>query len=166
MDLARAIGFATVSRYQSMPRAEAQVARTPLVFFLCSPVADVHTLEPIAAAVRFASAPKLRFLPLIYFARDPSLETVKRCIGMGFDDVIALPISGDDIGDRIARQIGHIQTYYETATYFGPDRRNLLGGAPPSTGGDRGGGQFRRIEIMRNTNTGIELIRDDQQIVL
>ncbi len=62
---------------------------------------------------------------------------------MGFDDVIALPITGDDVGGRIERQIDRIHTYYETATYFGPDRRNRNGGTPRSTGSDRGGGQFR-----------------------
>lgn len=166
MDLARAIGFANVSRYQGLPRAEAQSAKTPLIFFLCSPVRDVRTLKPMADAIRFSPSLKLRFLPMIYFARDPSLETVKHCIGMGFDDVIALPFAGDDIGDRIARQIGHIQTYYETATYFGPDRRNRLGGDPRSAGSDHGGGQFRRIEIMRNPETGIELLSDDLQVVV
>lgn len=120
----------------------------------------------MADAIRFSPSLKLRFLPMIYFARDPSLETVKHCIGMGFDDVIALPFSGDDIADRIARQIGHIQTYYETATYFGPDRRNRLGGDPRSATSDHGGGQYRRMEIMRNPDTGVDVISDDLQVVL
>jgi hypothetical protein len=161
MDLARAIGFESVQRYQGLARAEKQGAKTPLVFFLCAPARDIRTLKPMADALRFSPSLKLRFLPLIYFARDPSLDTVKQCIAMGFDDVIALPIGGDDAGDRIARQIGRIQTYYETATYFGPDRRNRDGGARRSTGSDHGGGKFRRIEIMRNPDTGVDVISDD-----
>jgi hypothetical protein len=124
-------------------------------------VGDVRALKPMADALRFSPSLKLRFLPLIYFARDPSLDTVKRCIAMGFDDVIALPIGGDDASDRIRRQIGRIQTYYETATYFGPDRRNRDGGARRSTGSDHGGGRFRRIEIVRNPETGVDVISDD-----
>ena len=166
MDLARAIGFESVQRYQGLVRAERQSLTTPLVFFLCAPTKDVRTLKPMADAVRFSPSLKLRFLPLIYFAREPSLETVRQCIAMGFDDVIALPIGGDDAGDRIARQIGRIQTYYETATYFGPDRRNRTGGPERSTGSDHGGGQFRRIEIVRNPDTGIDVISDDLQVVL
>jgi hypothetical protein len=161
MDLARAIGFESVQRYQGLARAEKQSAKTPLGFFLCAPVRDVRTLKPMADALRFSPSLKLRFLPLIYFARDPSLDTVKRCIAMGFDDVIALPIGGDDVGDRIRRQIGGIQTYYETATYFGPDRRNRDGGPRRSTGSDHGGGSFRRIAIMRNPDTGVDVISDD-----
>ena len=99
------------------------------------------------------------------FARDPDIETIKSCIKMGFDDVIALPFASGDIGDRIARQVGRIQTYYETSTYFGPDRRNRVGNSR-SADSDHGGGQFRRIEIMRNPDTGIELLRDDFQVVV
>ena len=166
MDLAQAIGFESVQRYSGLARADKQVAKTPLVFFLCAPTKDVRTLKPMADALRFSPSLKLRFLPLIYFARDPSLETVKQCIAMGFDDVIALPIGGDDAGDRIARQIGSITTYYETATYFGPDRRNRDGGPARSSGSDHGGGTFRRIEIRRNPETGVDVISDDMQVVL
>ncbi len=166
MDLARAIGFDSVQRYQGAARAERQTSKTPLAFFLCAPTRDVRALKPLADAVRFSPSLKLRFLPLIYFARDPSLETVKQCVAMGFDDVIALPIGGDDASERIARQIGRIQTYYETATYFGPDRRNRMGGPLRTTGSDHGGGQFRRIEIVRNPETGIDVISDDLQVVV
>jgi hypothetical protein len=166
MDLARAVGFAAVQRYQGLVRAEKLIAKTPLIYFLCSPVKDVRTLKPMADAIRFSPSLRLRFLPLIYFARDPSLETVKQCIAMGFDDVIALPIAGDDAGDRIERQMNRIHTYYETATYFGPDRRNRTGTSHRSTDSDHGGGEFRRIEIKRNPDTGVDVIRDDLQIVL
>lgn len=161
MDLAHAIGFESVQRYSGLARAEKQVGKTPLVFFLCAAAGDVRTLKPMVDAVRFSPSLKLRFLPLIYFGLEPSLETVKRCISLGFDDVIALPIGGVDAGDRIARQIGRIQTYYETATYFGPDRRNRDGGPRRSTGSDHGGGKFRRIEIRRNPDTGVDVISDD-----
>lgn len=166
LDLARAVGFSTVQRYQGLARAEKLIAKTPLIFFLCSPVKDVRTLKPMADAIRFSPSLRLRFLPLIYFARDPSLETVKHCISMGFDDVIALPIAGDDVGGRIERQIDRIHTYYETSTYFGPDRRNRTGGPKRTTGSDHGGGQYRRIEIRRNPDTGVDVIRDDLQVVL
>ena len=127
MDLAQAVGFDSVQRYQGLARADKQVSKTPLVFFLCAPAPG---------------------------------------IAMGFDDVIALPIGGDDVSDRIARQIGRIQTYYETSTYFGPDRRNRTGGPERGSGSDHGGGQFRRIEIVRNPETGIDVISDDMQVVL
>jgi MFS family permease len=69
--------------------------------------------------------------------------------------------------DRTEHLVGRrIMTYYETATYFGPDRRNRTGGPERSTGSDHGGGQFRRIEIVRNPDTGIDVISDDLQVVV
>jgi hypothetical protein len=119
----------------------------------------------MADAIRFSPSLDLRFSPLIYFARSLSVEAIKQCVGMGFDDVISLPYRGGDLSERIFRQIGTTQTYYETATYFGPDRRNRVG-APRSTDSDHGGGEFRRIEIIRNPLSGIDVLRDDFQVVV
>jgi hypothetical protein len=84
---------------------------------------------------------------------------------MGFDDIIALPYSAGDLSERILRQVGRTHTYYETATYFGPDRRNRTG-HERSTDSDHGGGQFRRIEIVRNPESGVAVLRDDFQVVV
>jgi hypothetical protein len=165
LDLARSIGFASVERYQGLARAEKHVETTPLMFFLCAAVPDVKTLKPMADAIRFSPSLKLRFSPLIYFARDLSIDTIKLCVSLGFDDVIALPFASGDLRERIGRQVGQTQIYYETATYFGPDRRNRMGEAR-SAGSDRGGGQFRRIEIRRSPERGTDVLRDDLQVVL
>lgn len=162
--MARGLGFDVVERYRSLRQAERQLAETPLAFFLCTAVARVAELRPMAEAIRFSESLKLRFSPLIYFPRDPSIEDTKACISMGFDDVIALPYAGADLGSRLARQVGKPFTYYETPTYFGPDRRNRNGNTR-SADGDHGGG-YRRIEIVRNPLTGIELLSDDSQFVI
>ncbi len=165
LSLARGIGFSPAERYSGMPRAEEQLRVTPLAFFLFSEVPDVRTLRPVAEAVRLKGGPTLKFAPLIYFGRDLSRETITHCIAMGFDDVIALPYSAGDVRDRLARQLGSVQVYFETATYFGPDRRNRVG-APRSALSDHGGGEFRRIEIVRSGERGIEVLRDDFEVVV
>ena len=162
--LAAGLGFAPVTRYTGMNAARVQVDETPLVFFLCAPVKEVEELKPLANAVRFSDDVRLRFSPLVYFTPEPSVARIRACINMGFDDVIATPYAGGDLAERIGRQVGRPQTYYETATYFGPDRRNRVG-APRSTESDHGGGQFRRIEIVR-TDAGVDVLRDDFQVVL
>jgi hypothetical protein len=164
-DLARAVGFMSVERYAGLARAEKQVRLTPIVFFLCAEVADIQKLKPMADAIRFSPSLDLRFSPLIYFSRSLSTDATKQCIGMGFDDVIALPFKGGDLSERIFRQVGTTRTYYETATYFGPDRRNRVG-SQRSTDSDHGGGEFRRIEIIRNPLSGIDVLRDDFQVVV
>lgn len=164
-DLARAVGFMSVERYQGLVSSERQLEQTPLVYFLCAAVPDVRSLKPMADAIRFSPSLKLRFSPLIYFARDLSADTIRQCIVMGFDDVIALPYAGGDVGERLFRHVGKPTTYYETATYFGPDRRNRLGNTR-SLDSDHGGGQYRRIEIMRTPEAGVNVLRDDFQVVV
>jgi len=164
-DIARAVGLMPVERYAGLAQAEKQVQQTPLVYFLCAEVPDVNTLKPMADLIRFSPIAELRFSPLIYFSRSQSAESIRLCIKMGFDDVIALPYTAGDLSERIFRQIGRTHVYYETATYFGPDRRNRLGNSR-SPDSDHGGGQYRRIEIVRNPATGINVLRDDFQVIV
>jgi hypothetical protein len=163
-ELAKALGFAPVERYAGLARTETQALATPLIFFLCAAVSDVATLEPMARTIRFAAG-RLRFSPLVYFTHAPSVDTIRQCIRMGFDDVIALPSVTGAIGERLFRQIGQPHVYYETATYFGPDRRNRLG-QDRSTDSDHGGGQYRRIEIVRDPRSGVNVLRDDFEVVV
>jgi CheY-like chemotaxis protein len=165
LDLARSLGFASVERYQGLSRVEQKADAMPLVFFLCAAVPDLKTLKPAAEAIRQSPAPKLRFSPLIYLSRQPALPEIRTCIQMGFDDIIALPFGTGDLGARILRQVGRPQVYYETPTYFGPDPRNRTG-ENRSTESDRGGGQYRRIEIMRSLERGIEVLSDDLHVVV
>ena len=164
-ELAHAVGFMPVERYAGLVRAEKQARLTPLMFFLCAEVANVETLKATADTIRFSTNPDLKFSPLLYFAHSASVETIKACIRMGFDDVIALPYRAGDLSERIFRQVGRTHTYYETATYFGPDRRNRTGNTR-STESDHGGGQFRRIEIVRSPESGVNVLRDDFQAVI
>jgi hypothetical protein len=158
-NMARGLGFASVAAYAGLRPAEKQAAATPLIFFLCAAVANVKSLKPMADAIRFSPNLKLRFSPLIYFAQNPSVDSIKACIQMGFDDVIALPHR--DLGERIFRQVGRPQAYYETDTYFGPDRRST--GAPRAADA---GGKYRRIEILRTPEHGVDVLHDDFQFVI
>jgi PleD family two-component response regulator len=163
--LAQQAGMTPVLRYSGLANAEKQMDETPLVFFLCAAVPDVKTLKPMADAIRFSPTRGIRFSPLVYFAASPSVEAIRSCINMGFDDIIALPCPPRALAERVARQIGQLCTYYETSNYFGPDRRGRIEvdlGDPR-----RGNGtQFRRIEIMRTFETGVDVIKDDMQVEL
>ena len=163
--LAANLGFAPVQRYEGLRKAEKQATLTPLVYFLCSAVPDVQSLRPMADAIRFSPSLNLRFSPLIYLAHNLSVDSLRKCIGMGFDDVISLPYAGHDLAERIRRQVGTRQTYYETGTYFGPDRRNRTASTAARDDEDDGDG-FRRIEIIRTVETGVDVISDDAQFVL
>src|SRR4051812_47986887 len=160
-DLARGLKFQSVLPYVSIASSEQQAMRTPVCFFLFAAVADVETLRNVAEAIRFAPSRKIRFSPLIYFSESPSVEAIKRCINMGFDDVITMPFGQGRLADRLGRQVGTNFTYYETSGYFGPDRRDRVQSATHAGAEQRAGGRYRRLEIVRNFATGINVVRDD-----
>lgn len=160
--LARRLEFTAVQAYAGIEAAARQARRTPLLYFLCT-AADPLELQAVAREVRFCPHGRIRFSPLIYFAARPSLETLRACIGMGFDDVIALPLSTARARQRLQRQLERPLVYYETPSYFGPDRRNRLGGGPVHSA--RGsGGDHRRIEIRRVPGIGIDVLRDEHLV--
>lgn len=160
LDMARGMGFEHVAPYAGIVAAEAQAAQTPVCFFLFAAVDSASGLRAHAEAIRFCATRRLRFSPLIYFSESPSAETIRLCIAMGFDDVITLPFTQARLEERLARQVGQAQTYYETQSYFGPDRRGRTGSAN-SPAERRRGGPYRRLEIMRNLTTGITVLRDE-----
>jgi len=160
MDMAHRLDFSAVLNYAGVAQAEQQCNRTPVCFFLFAAVEDVNSLRGVAEAIRFCPSRRVRFSPLIYFSESPSAETITRCINMGFDDIITMPFTRSRVAERIDRQIGQSLTYYETPGYFGPDRRDRVTG-PRRPAETRIGGQFRRLEIVRNLLTGVNVVRDD-----
>ncbi|MBJ3785891.1 hypothetical protein [Devosia sediminis] len=162
-DLARGIGFAGVAPLSSMAAAGQQILATPLCFFLFAATDDLRSLRGIADAVRFSTVRRLRFSPLVYFAESPSAETIGACLNMGFDDIITMPFTQARVEERLARQVGQPLVYYETASYFGPDRRGR-NGLPRTAHENRTGGVYRRFEIIRDITGGTHVLRDDHVV--
>lgn len=160
IDLAHRLSFGSVLPYTTLARAEQQATATPVCFFLFAAVPDVTALRSVAEAIRFSPSRRIRFSPLVYFSASMSLDTITACINMGFDDIITMPFRLESVGERIDRQVGQNLVYYETPGYFGPDRRDRVT-APKRAAESRVGGQFRRLEIVRNLLTGINVVRDD-----
>jgi hypothetical protein len=98
---------------------------------------------------------------MVYCAEDPSIETIMACINMGFDDIVALPQPAEKLRRRLSRQIGQNVVFFETAGYFGPDRRNRVATLKPGPAVHRTGGPFRRLEIVRNLLDGVSVLRDE-----
>lgn len=160
LDIARGLGFAGVTPFSAMAQAEQQAQITPLCFFLFAATENLETMRGVANAVRFSTVRRLRFSPLIYFAESPSAETIAACLNMGFDDIITMPFTRKRVLERVVRQVGQNLVYYETSSYFGPDRRGR-GGAPLDGADNRKGAPFRRLEIVRNLVSGVNVVRDD-----
>lgn len=157
-DLVRELGLARIEPYTDRERAEQQVARTPLCFFLFAEVPDPVLHAPVLSALRHARRRQLRFAPLAYFAESPSLAVTSRCLAMGFDDVMTMPFTPAKIRARLERQIGRAVEYLGAKTYFGPDRRPLrkrVGGNAPAPGGEA-----RHYLIRRDPDHGVLVLRE------
>lgn len=159
-DMAKHLGFEAVLPFAGVTVADQQMARTPLLYFLFAAVNDVASLKPHADALRFGASRKVRFAPLIYFSESPSLDGIRACANMGFDDVVTLPFSRERVIERLARQVNHTFPYCETPTYFGPDRRTAADKAAAERRGP-GAGIHRRYEIIRSFSDGSTVLRDD-----
>ena len=105
LDLARRLGFQIVLPYSGVAQAEQQAASTPICFFLFAEVLDVRSMGSVAQAIRFSSGRRIRFSPMIYFSNNPSMEAIKACINMGFDDIITRPFTKTRVGIRLQRQL-------------------------------------------------------------
>jgi hypothetical protein len=160
-DMAGDLDFAGVSDYRGLSQVEHQAGETPVCYFLFSAITDLRELRPVADAIRFSSSRAIRFSPMVYCAEDASVETIMACINMGFDDVVALPQSKPKLRQRLGRQIGQSMVFYETAGYFGPDRRNRVTALKPNPVITRVGGPFRRLEIVRNLLDGVSVLSDE-----
>jgi len=148
-EMARHLGFEAVLPYAGVQLAEQQLARTPLLYFLFPAVNDVASLKPHADGLRFCPSRRLRLSPLIYFSESPSLDGIRACAAMGFDDVVTLPFSRERVTARLARQVNRGIAYCESRDYAGPDR-------PVA-----GGGPVRRFDLIRSFAEGTIVTRDD-----
>lgn len=158
-DLARGLGFASVHPYTTLAAAELQARHLPLMFFLFAAVDDVRELKSAADAIRFSPGRRIRFCPMVYFSESPSLDAIRTCVEMGFDDVITLPFSPGRVSRRLERLVDRPQVYFETADYLGPDRGAGAAHARP-------GGQYRRLEIVRTVMAGVNVMRDEMQLAV
>lgn len=164
-ELARRLGLGPVESFADPRTTERNLSDNLLAYFFFAPVRDPAGLRPVVGSIRAAEKTGMRFAPLIYFAGTASVEGIRTCAGIGFDDVITHPFTPERVAERLGRQVGRPLVYYETATYFGPDRRGRLAADVPD--GRRGlGGEYRRLEIMRSPRSGIQILRDEMHVTL
>jgi len=159
-DLATGLQFEAVLPYAGAAAADQQTGRTPLLFFLVAAVDRVTTLEPFARQVRFHPGKRVRFSPIIYFSESPLAEAIQTCVALGFDDVLTLPFTPERLRERLTRQVNRSLNYYETPSYFGPDRRR---DGDARADERRAGGRHRRFEIIRTAAAGVHILRDDMR---
>lgn len=161
-DIAADLGFVFVKAYAPRPMLPLLVQGPPISFVLFGEVPDPAAHLPAIREVRRGSPRSLSFAPLIYFAESPSRDMVTACIGLGFDDIVTMPFTQSRVQARLMQQIEMPLVYFETADYFGPDRRRLSGPrmADAFLRGLEEIQPARRYEIRRNLTTGVSILRE------
>lgn len=127
--------------------------RMPFFLFHCG----VNGMLLRDTLARIRTSEQYRFSPAILVAGDCSAEDISRYIALGFDDIVNLPGAAGAIEKRLARQLGTPLHYFETATYFGPDRRRTQRTGPTSKTRP---GEFRFIRyVIERSATSVDIKR-------
>ncbi|WP_029041079.1 response regulator [Cucumibacter marinus] len=159
-------GFEVERRHTHIEGAVHQSRLTPLCYFVFHLTSDFAPIHDQVEEIRHASDNRIRFAPLICFAANPSRADILRSIACGFDDVVILPTSPDQLARRLQFQTGRKIVYFATENYVGPDRRARLaalgaGSKSPQNGREEGGHAYRRYEILRDSMSGVQVLKED-----
>jgi hypothetical protein len=130
--------------------------RYPVSYFLVHHRLADNDCEDIIDAVRQIERMGLRFSPMVVMLPDTSGESVRKFVHMGFDDVISLPQSQEQLTARLGTQLDRDISYFETDGYLGPDRRRM--DADGALHRPAGISAHTRLVIRRDPDYGIRLL--------
>lgn len=158
-DIARSAGFGetkTVLSRRAFVRGERNCI---LNFFFIHYHLGSSLMSAVISSIRASGDIETKFAPIILFTTDLSFEDYLEYIRLGFDDVITLPEKRELITSRLTNQVGHDIEYFETATYFGPDRRRME--IEPPNGVQRSNVPHSHIKYVfrRNPASGTKLLQ-------
>jgi len=157
MDISTDVGFSFVARYDGLAPLSGQLGRARLCFVLCAEAGNPRHYASLLAELRGAGHPPLRFTPVIYFSEAVLPDVIAAAIELGFDDILTMPFTPERVRGRLHQQIGRPLTYFETAEYFGPDRRRFQ---DDKAAARRDGGVARRFDISRSARAGVTILRE------
>lgn len=158
VELARDAGLSPVDYYSGPEQALAQARTTPVCFFLVSSTVPKSAISAFVTDIRHHPDRLFRFSPVLFVCEDPSPRTISFCLQAGFDDIIAPPFTPPKIRARMKAQLNTPHLYFQTPTYFGPDRRR--GEADRDDAGNRRGevGAVRMFEVKRDPGLGMRVL--------
>lgn len=160
-DMAADLGFKLVRPYMGVADSERLAKIHPVNFFLFDYSQDFEKTKSQITELRMSHQLRVRFAPLICFVESPSKDIIVDCVNAGFDDILTLPWSALKTRERLAKQINNKSTYFETDTYFGPDRRRFSDdGKTRKQAAPAPGFGFRLYEFVRNNHVGVQIMHD------
>lgn len=116
----------------------------------------------VTKAVRSSGDDRIRFMPIIVLM-DASFESeVHEFINLGCDDIIIYPCPTNQLAKRLALQFKTKREYFQTDTYFGPDRRIATYDKPNSNRNDGKDSTYTHIIIKREVTGRINIVSRTQ----
>jgi hypothetical protein len=153
--LAARTGFGGISLDETGPGFPADDDRRLPFFFFHSLIQDALLADALG---RIRSDSRYRFSPAVLIIGECSMSDVVRYVNLGFDDIVTLPEAARTLERRFAHQIGTPVSYFETATYFGPDRRRIK--REGESAANKPAGEFRHVRyLIQRTPLGVDILR-------
>jgi len=155
--LATRTGFGGISMDATGPAFPDPADRRLAYFFFHCMVGNDLLRQTLG---RIRKDDRLRFSPAVLIADECSKSDVCRYINLGFDDIVVLPEAARVLERRLTNQLTTPVSYFETSTYFGPDRRRSQRLNTPSTVGQKAPGEHRHVRyLVQRGAAGIEILR-------
>jgi hypothetical protein len=130
--------------------------RLSFFFFHCQVGSDLLR----ATLKRIRTDDQLRFSPSVLIVGECSESDALRYINLGFDDIVVLPEAAKILERRFTNQMAAPVPYFETGTYFGPDRRRSQRLSSASQHPGRGQGEHRHVRyLVQRAPAGVEILR-------
>ncbi|MGE0566141.1 MAG: response regulator [Pseudolabrys sp.] len=130
----RNFGAKNIFEAESFAAAGAIISATHLDLVLCDHgLADGSGLS-LVRKTRMNKTSRNREIPFLVMAGDPSLELVEAARDAGANMVISKPVSPSALFDRLLWVASIQREFYETESYYGPDRRFRFEGFVAGTG--------------------------------
>ncbi|AVX03266.1 hypothetical protein MXMO3_00734 [Maritalea myrionectae] len=152
------IGFAHIEHITDAKALALVPFSRPLQFCFITPASDQNELKRVMRAIRGHNLDKHRFSPMIMLARSLSRRQIDDYIGLGMDDIVQFPCSLKFMGDRLKRQLCRPLKYFETDTYFGPDRRRDAEREVDHQERRKGEADYRQYLIQRDPFEGVRML--------
>ena len=155
--LALRTGFVSISMDESGAGFPDRVDRRTAFFFFHCQVGE----ELLGGTLhRIRTNDQLLFDPAILVVGECSEREVVRYINLGFDDIVVLPEAARVLERRFTNQLGAPISYFETATYFGPDRRRSSRLPTAPSHAERPSNEHRHVRyLIQRLPSAVEILR-------
>jgi DNA-binding response OmpR family regulator len=161
-NLMRQAGFKDTRRFPNNGTMLSEFRRGPLPFIFLHSALPLERALSSFTAVRTHPDVTLRFLPMIVIAESCDTQKLIQFIQLGCDDIITMPITAASILARIKHQIDAPKDYFQTESYFGPDRRqHAIIKNKSHSGRGKGDHYFRHFLIQRHAVRGTSILSSE-----